>query len=223
MRQVTIYGLYDVRQPGLICYVGLTLNPRRRLTQHWKRDADGTRRGNWVAKLKAEGYPPALVELESVPWSEKGAAECRWIKRCMKSNPSLLNIAPGGGGPPLADTRDFRSRIMKEVWSRPDYKRKMKMAMNVTHVVTTFRGRPKLIGPRNKFDCFYSPSYYYKGWRKQKRDPRWYLCQNPACGIEYQRQVGRRGDCGTKFCSRKCSDSVSSVQRGQARITIVRK
>jgi len=215
MRLVTIYGLYDVRQPGLVYYVGLTLNPRRRLSQHLQHDAGRTRKSKWVARLKSEGYPPALTELAQVSHSESKVAECQWIKRCRNKNPALLNIAPGGGGLMSADdVHAQRSHTAKEIWSRPGYREKWKSKTRVRHLPF------KRIGPLTKWGEFYDRRRYYKGWRHQKRDTRHYVCQNPECGITYQRQVGRRGASGTKFCSRKCSDYTKGAA---ARIVVLRR
>ena len=214
MCQVTIYGLFDPRCPALIMYVGQSVNHYRRLLQHRARDTGGTRLAKWLARLRSENHLAESRPLDVVSRSEMEQAERHWIAHWREQNPALLNMSDGGEHSPT-DLNEVRRRAALEVWSRPGEKeRRSKRQLRPCpyRVDRSGQGRPH-IGPLTKWGDFYDRRRYYKGWRHRARDPILYLCNNPACGITYQRQVGRRGESGTKFCSRKCSDAVSVAYR----------
>ena len=206
MSMVTIYGLFDPRRPALIMYVGQSINPYRRLHQHRTRKTGNVRLTRWITHLQLENYQIEMWPLEVVSRSEMEQAERHWIAHWREQNPALLNMSDGGEHSPT-DLNEVRSRAMLEVWRRPNFKETRLKRYHTS-------GIHMRIGPLTKWGEFYDRRRYYKGWRRRSRDPILYVCNNPACGITYQRQVGRRNDCGTKFCCRKCSDSVSSVKRG---------
>lgn len=92
---VAIYELFDPREPGRVRYVGKTLKPAKRLTEH--RRPKGLNRlpvARWSLKLRREGV---LVQMRVIEWVEAWQeAERRWIAHYRALGTDLLNIHPGG-------------------------------------------------------------------------------------------------------------------------------
>jgi hypothetical protein len=119
-----IYGLFDPRQPKIICYVGSGRQPDP-AANHWNGFCNSGYACNgrlrcWFQKLQKEGYGPQWRMLENVKsgYTKDGlreagdAREEYWIRYWQKRNPKICNIwgldvsLPGGA----YTSRDFRLR-----------------------------------------------------------------------------------------------------------------
>ena len=93
-----IYGLRDPRTEE-IRYVGKSIRPQERLTNHMNEPPSSCHRSHWIQELKAMGLRPALVLLERVDgawsWQE---SERRWIAYGRAQGWPLTNNTDGGDG-----------------------------------------------------------------------------------------------------------------------------
>jgi len=89
-----IYALVDPRD-GLVRYVGKSDSPKNRLTAHL-RDANGSRKCEWLNELRAELLRPTLRVLQAVGYGSHSDAERSWIEH-FKEN-GLVNGNGGGSG-----------------------------------------------------------------------------------------------------------------------------
>lgn len=98
-KTVSIYALGDPRS-GSIKYVGKSFDPYVRWLQHMEpsHSNDGTPKSIWVNALLALGLEPDLIELETVPESQWGEAERRWVTKLRAEGHNLLNGTRGGPG-----------------------------------------------------------------------------------------------------------------------------
>jgi hypothetical protein len=86
-----IYVLIDPRT-GDIRYVGRTVRPKRRLSQHLAmRDRDQAPRAVWIRSLVRQGYLPLLEVVQAVPVDFCAEAEAYWIDHFRSLGCALLN------------------------------------------------------------------------------------------------------------------------------------
>lgn len=106
---VTIYGLSDPRQPGLLWYVGRAVCPERRYRAHCAARWRGRgRKDQWIALLYSCGLKPSLHILANVPTdAEAIIAEQFWIDKARAQNPLIFNVASAQGEKP----RGFRRKV----------------------------------------------------------------------------------------------------------------
>lgn len=110
--KVFVYTLADPRDAESVRYVGICLNPRRRLASHLSQCERGrTRRANWVRKVKRAGLVPVMAIVEEVDGPDWGARERAWIVRLRGQGYDLVNANEGGRGGlnPSAETRQKMS------------------------------------------------------------------------------------------------------------------
>ncbi len=91
---ITVYGLIDPRS-GLVRYVGVTVDLRRRYRRHLT-DSGDSYRVRWIKKLLEMGLKPGLVILETVEVAVCQEAERKWIKHFGREG--LVNTTDGGDG-----------------------------------------------------------------------------------------------------------------------------
>lgn len=135
MKEIKIYALIDVRTND-IKYIGKTIQSlNKRLSSHYSiKDDDLTHRANWIRELKKVNLKPIIKLIEIVTddnWEER---EIYWIEYYSKIF-KLTNTDKGGRGSHKTDI-DFRlkkSISSKKMWSNPDFKEKMKIALKDTH------------------------------------------------------------------------------------------
>jgi plasmid stabilization system protein ParE len=91
-QEISIYALFDPLT-GVVRYVGATIDPKKRLTQHLftKR----SRIAGWIRELKQRGDLPGIRILEKVAFEDAPDAEQRWIREMRESGQSLLNAHKG--------------------------------------------------------------------------------------------------------------------------------
>jgi DNA-binding NtrC family response regulator len=83
----SIYGLYDVSKPELICYVGRTSSIPVRFARHFSGKDKVTM--VWVNSVKQAGSTIAIKILETTDEFNSGEVEAQWIRK-LKSE-ELLN------------------------------------------------------------------------------------------------------------------------------------
>lgn len=121
-----IYTLTDPRD-NRIRYVGMTHEPKRRLTEHLKEPSTlMSRKAVWIRELLSAGLKPRLdcIESGSEPkgWSE---AERGWIKIYRDLGYDLTNGTDGGQGHEFTDETKARiSSSQKANWQCPEVREK---------------------------------------------------------------------------------------------------
>lgn len=96
----TIYGLYDVKEPEVIMYVGATNNPDARLFDHKQNNyiVRLSKKESWVKEINESGGSIGLKVLEVTPEESWRDAERKWIAHYRSINPNLTNRTRGGDG-----------------------------------------------------------------------------------------------------------------------------
>jgi len=84
-----IYALADPRT-SQIRYVGCTKNPTQRLKEHAGAGEWIGKLGHWLHELKAGGYKPIMVVLQT---TDDKTAEGYWIRHFETTGADLLNVA----------------------------------------------------------------------------------------------------------------------------------
>lgn len=98
-RPIFIYALTDP-ETGAIRYIGKSIRPYQRLTNHCNEQAR-CHRTNWIRSLRSRGLRPALVILETLPpGADWQSAERRWIAHGREQGWPLTNSTSGGDGVP---------------------------------------------------------------------------------------------------------------------------
>lgn len=95
-------------------YVGKSLNPKQRFTDHLRESRTGTFAvHSWIRGLAQDGHTPTLVILEEVDASTWEETERRWIKHWHdRIGKRLLNMTEGGDcGPRLQGSRHGNARL----------------------------------------------------------------------------------------------------------------
>ena len=92
-----IYALVDPSTKQ-IRYIGKSIRPRERLTNHCN-EQSRTWRTNWIRSVLAQGKRPHLLILEELaPDADWKPAERRWIAQGRKMGWPLTNCTDGGDG-----------------------------------------------------------------------------------------------------------------------------
>jgi hypothetical protein len=114
MSLTAIYGLFDPRNPEVICYVGKGL--AKRAAMHWSQFVRHSTACNknlvrWFAVLRTDGAEPGWCFLEeNVPLSMWEEREKFWIAYWRQKNPQLCNVTKGGNAwPPEAYNKGGRN------------------------------------------------------------------------------------------------------------------
>lgn len=97
---VTIYALYDPRQPSVVRYVGKTANAltlRRNKHISEARAGNACHRGNWIRSLLLAGVSPQIAPLEICDENVWQQRERFWIAGHRQSG-ALTNNTDGGDG-----------------------------------------------------------------------------------------------------------------------------
>lgn len=96
---VYIYGLLDPRT-GLVRYVGKARNPKRRLTEHWKRwrRAKPSHKNNWLNVLHALDIKPRVVILHRSTTETWQRDEAAFIAEYRAYKQGLTNATDGWDG-----------------------------------------------------------------------------------------------------------------------------
>ena len=102
MNTILVYGLFDLRCPDVICYVGKTSRPfpekghMARVKQHLRGLGSTERLRNWIKETSPQNIGQRVLEIVSASeWRER---ERYWIEIWREKNPNLLNVRAGGGG-----------------------------------------------------------------------------------------------------------------------------
>lgn len=112
-KKIYIYGLCDP-ESGLIRYIGKSIRPNERLTNHMN-DQGTCHRTNWLRSLKSKGLKPNLVILQELPddaiWQD---AEKAWIAYGRSQGWPLVNNTSGGDG--VCGLPEETRRRISQVW-----------------------------------------------------------------------------------------------------------
>ena len=96
-----IYGLFDVRDPDSIRYVGKSVQPRIRMNHHLS-DASRFRgcnhRVNWINSVINRGSSIGMICIKCVDEAESCRVECEIIAQYKAAGASLVNGTNGGDG-----------------------------------------------------------------------------------------------------------------------------
>lgn len=110
--ETIIYGLCEPRPNhprfGQVRYVGKTKHKLAdRLSGHLK-ERHSNRRTVWIARCMADGYVPAIVEIQRASADDWQKWECYWIEMFREAGYDLVNGTAGGDGlhDPTPEVRD---------------------------------------------------------------------------------------------------------------------
>lgn len=118
-RPCYIYGLVDPRT-GAIEYVGRSIDPERRLKQHWQRRRSARdSRAAWFRDMLADDTTPELVILEASSEDIAGPIETRWIKHYQRQGQARANTIDITEWPPPDRTRPIVMLLPPAVKPRP--------------------------------------------------------------------------------------------------------
>lgn len=95
-RIVYIYALIDPNTDE-IRYIGMTVEPKRRLYVHLRARTD-TYRDRWIRALCAEGRPPSMRIIEETTSDQAAMRERHWITAYRAQEAPLTNGTDGGDG-----------------------------------------------------------------------------------------------------------------------------
>lgn len=109
-----IYFLNDDR--GKVRYVGKTVNPSRRLSDHLRTARNGgrTHRDCWVRSLLAQGFSPTMEVADTVDERSWGDVEKEYIRVFRAIGIDLVNVSDGGDCGPVMrgpENRNFGRRM----------------------------------------------------------------------------------------------------------------
>ena len=101
---VYIYALVDP-ETNAIRYVGKTNTPILRFRQHMtpRLLCKKSHKNSWIIGLKARSLKPVLRILQCAPEFLWAQLECEWISRLTAQGCDLVNLTPGGDGPPCSE------------------------------------------------------------------------------------------------------------------------
>lgn len=141
---VHIYALLEP-ETGEPRYVGKSIRPVERLSNHVNEPPSNCHRSHWIQSLKARGLRPTMVILETLegawPWQE---AERHWIAKGRRLGWRLTNNTDGGDGVPglAAESVARRNATWKGRHHRPETIVKLKAARAL--MVTSAATRAKM-------------------------------------------------------------------------------
>lgn len=92
-----IYGLIDPRT-NVVCYIGKTTNPKKRLKDHLVNLRKPSLKVNWIKSLKSKGLVPIIKILKECEINEMTKWEIFFIEEHRKTNSRLKNMTVGGDG-----------------------------------------------------------------------------------------------------------------------------
>lgn len=94
--KIFVYALCEpVPFDGQVRYVGISKNPKSRLSDHCK-DRERNHRTNWVQGLRKSGHKPVLKILDEVPEEDWEFFERAYIKVYREAGFPLVNGTDGG-------------------------------------------------------------------------------------------------------------------------------
>lgn len=136
-RVVTIYGLYDPREPDAVRYIGFSAKPAQRLNAHIKeaqKSTSNNHRLNWIRSLLAQEVMPSWRSLDEISSSLRDAAqrEIDLISHYRADGHNLTNGTNGGDGsvlwtPQMSSTRSvLSSRYWADEANREKHREAMK-------------------------------------------------------------------------------------------------
>lgn len=107
-----VYVLYDKAEPNKVRYVGLTCDPRKRLSAHRNpKAADQTHRANWARKVRDTGSEIIMeVVIDEIDLDAVKTAEMLLIAYHRENGGDLVNSSDGGDGV-LEHSPETRARI----------------------------------------------------------------------------------------------------------------
>ena len=150
-----IYTLSDPREIDAVRYVGITINPHKRLKEHMAMTVKArSHNGHWLAALKSAGLQAICRIIEIVPLPLADEKERYWIAAYRAQGAELTNATTGGGqmfsfppdviakmianSKPARDafmatlTQEQRSERMKHCWTpNASEKRRKSVAVGV--------------------------------------------------------------------------------------------
>lgn len=166
---VTIYGLFDPREPDAIRYVGFSSNPSKRLWAHIneaKSSDQHTHKLSWMRRLLSEGVRPELKTLDiCASLDAAGVREIQLIAELRAAGHRLTNGTDGGDGTALWTEKMRRSRgeISAAYWEDEEQRQRQKQAMQAFYATPegqAERERRRLIGAEAAKRRVYSPEQY---------------------------------------------------------------
>lgn len=96
MKEIFVYTLTDPRD-GLVKYVGITMRPTRRLSDHLN-DKRNTLKSTWVKSLKKLGLKPLFDVIDVTDEENFCHVEQYWISQMKTWGFTLKNMTDGGDG-----------------------------------------------------------------------------------------------------------------------------
>lgn len=142
-----IYTLEDPRYPGVIRYLGWTVDPGKRLQGHLagaKSGRDKTRCGVWKRSLLREGLKPVLKIVETGSGEGWPAVEIRWIADLRNEGQPLLNHTEGGEGFRGRHSEETKSRMSAVAKGRPKPPRGEEHVKNLAAALKARQYTPEL-------------------------------------------------------------------------------
>lgn len=91
--------IYTLSDETGIRYVGQSVNPKLRLTDHIKlaKAGDCTDKANWIRSLLQQGKRPVLNIIEECTQAKVDGREWDWINYYKEQGCNLVNMPPSGG------------------------------------------------------------------------------------------------------------------------------
>lgn len=88
-----IYGLQDPRD-NAVFYVGMTADIYKRFISHLKCEGNNEEKNKWIDGMKAQGFVPVLVTLETAYIQEVASKrETYWIQHFVHLGAPLTNVS----------------------------------------------------------------------------------------------------------------------------------
>lgn len=99
-KPIYVYVLTDPRYPDDVRYVGVTVNPQRRMREHILEAKNGKRshRANWIRSLLNDELLPIMAEIDETNNEEWQQCEVAWIAYYREMGCDLVNSTDGGEG-----------------------------------------------------------------------------------------------------------------------------
>jgi DNA-binding XRE family transcriptional regulator len=112
--------IYTLCEPDTkeVRYVGQSIHPTTRLTNHIKYTQPGGPKHEWLAQLTAKGLIPVLCILEEVAQDQAQQAEYKWIKFYLAQGANLTNISAVASLQRELDNPDGAQQAKQRQWAR---------------------------------------------------------------------------------------------------------